>query len=112
MQALLCESAQFAATEAGAAECAQVVAIRPLHGLKYVGTIAGAADGNEQIAGLCQVFELLDENAVKTFVVAPCQYVRRVVCQTQDAQPFLAVVVEILSAERAFAQILAEMRAV
>ena len=104
--------AQLAAAEAGAAERLQPVPVGPLHRPQHVGAVAGAADGDQQVARAGQVLELLDEDAVEAFVVAPGQDVRRVVGQAQDAQAFLGVVVEVLAAQRALAQVLAEVRGV
>src|SRR5712692_2498170 len=86
MQVLLGELLQFAAAKARAAEGFQPVAIRPLHRHKDIGAIARPADGNEQIAGASQVFELLDEDALEPLVVTPSENIRRVVGQAEDAQ--------------------------
>jgi hypothetical protein len=76
---LLRERPQLASGKACAAEGAQIVAIGPVDGAQHVGAVAGAADGNEQVAGLRKVFQLLDENAVKPFVISPSKDIRRVV---------------------------------
>ena len=109
---LLRQRPQLAAAVAGAAECLQVVAIRPLDGPQNVRTVARAADRHEQVAGTGQVLQLLDEDALETLVVGPREDVRRVVGQAEDAQAFLLVVVEVLAAEGAFAHVFAEVRRV
>ena len=62
--------------------------------------------------GRGQVLELLDEDAIEALVVAPGEDVGRVVGQAEDAQPLLGVVVEVLAAQRALAEVLAEVRGV
>src|SRR6185312_8590798 len=52
---------------------------------------------------------LFGEDALEALVVAPGEDVRRVVGQADDAQPLLLVVVEVLSAERPLAEVLAEV---
>src|SRR6516162_11808081 len=79
VQTLLGERPQLAATEAGAAECAQIVAIRPLDGLQNVGTVSGAADCDEQVARLSEILELLHKNAVEALIVSPSKDVGCVV---------------------------------
>src|SRR4051812_5799998 len=97
MQALLRQVTQLAAGEAGAAKGLEAIAIGPFDGPQYVWTVAGPADGDEQIARTGQVLELLDEDAVEAFVVAPGEDIGRIVGEAQDAEPLLAVVVEILA---------------
>src|SRR5262249_16224207 len=84
------------------------VAVGPLPRRQHVGAVARAADGDEQVARRRQVLELFDEDAVEALVVAPGQDVRGVVGQAEDAQPPLAVVVEVLAPQRALAEFLAE----
>ena len=103
---------QLAAAEAGAAEGRQAVAVGPLHRAQDVGTVARAADGDEQVAGAGQVLQLLHEDAVEALVVAPGEDVRRVVGQAEDAETLFRVVVEVLAAQRSLADVLAEMRGV
>ena len=81
MQPLLGQRPQFAAAEAGAAVCLYIVAVRPLDGPQHVRAVARAADGDEQVAGLGQVLELLDEDALETLIVGPGEDIRRVVGQ-------------------------------
>ena len=76
VQVLLGQRPQLAAGEAGAAEGSQVVPVGPLDGPQDVGAVAGAADGDEQVAGAGQVLELLDEDALEALVVGPGEDVR------------------------------------
>src|SRR5262249_42898724 len=101
--------ARAAAAEAGAAERQKPVAVGPLHRPQHGGAVAGAADGDEQVARPGQVLQLLHEDALEALVVAPGEDVRRVVRQAQDAQALLPVVVEVLAAQGALAQVLAEV---
>ncbi len=106
------EAHEFSPGEAGAAERCHAVTVGPIDGAEDVRAIAGAADRNQEIAGVGQVFELFDEDAVEAFVVAPGQELGRVIGQAEDAEPFLGVVVEIFPAKRAFAEVLTEMRGI
>ncbi len=112
VKVVLGQGLQFAAGEAGAAERRQLVAIGPLDGAENVRTVAGTADGDEQIAGTSKVLQLLDEDALEPLVVAPCEDIRRIVGQAEDADALLFVVVEIFAPERAFADVFAEMRGI
>ena len=63
------------------------MAVGPIDGVQHVGAVARAADGDEQITGLCQVLKLLDEDTLETFIVSPGKDIRRIIGQTQDAEP-------------------------
>src|SRR5207237_5238258 len=82
----------------------------PLHGAQHIGAVAGAADRDEQVAGTRQILQLLHKHTLKSFVVAPGENVRRVVGQTEDAQPSHTVAIKILATQRPLAEIFTEMR--
>ena len=112
MQASLGRRPQLAAAVTSQAERPQIVRIGPFDGPQDIRAVAGAADGNQQVAGRGEVFQLLDEDALKPFVVGPSENVGRVVGQAEDAQPRLGVVVVIFAADGAFAGIFAKVRGV
>src|SRR5687768_3778989 len=100
---------QLAAGETRAAECLQAVAVRPIDGLQDVGAVARPTNSDQQIAWTREVLELLDEDAVETFVISPGEDVRRIVGKAQDAKTFLFVILEILPAYALLAEIFAEV---
>lgn len=110
MQTVTGQLPQSPAAEAGAAEGVHLVAVGPLDGPQHVGAVARARDRHQHIAGASEVFQLLDEDPLEALVVGPGQNVRGVVGQTQDPQSRLIVIVEILPTQRAFAQVLTEVR--
>src|SRR5262249_18011893 len=63
-----------------------------------------------QIARTGQVLELLDKDAVESFVVAPREDIGCVVGEAQNAQAFLGVIIKVLAAEGAFAHVFAKVR--
>src|SRR5579862_7660860 len=71
MQSLLSQRQEFAAAEAGAAECFQAVTVGPLDGAQNIGTVTRTTDGNQHVARTGKVFQLFHEDALETFVVAP-----------------------------------------
>ena len=86
---MLGERAELAAGEAGAAEGVEAAAVGPFDGAEDVGAVAGTADGDQEVAGVGEVFELFDENAVEAFVVAPGEDVGGVVGEAEDAESAL-----------------------
>src|SRR5207253_3531409 len=86
VQPALRQRSQLAAIKAGAAESLQAVAVGPFDCSQHVGTVARATDADEQVPGAGQVLELLDEDALKAFVIAPGKNVGRVVGQAEDAE--------------------------
>src|SRR5437588_11968379 len=105
MQVLVRHRPQLAAGKAGAAERRQAVTIGPIDGAQHIGTVARAADGNEQVARTSQVLELFDKDTIEALVVAPGKNVRRVIGQAQHAQAFLLIVLEVLTAKRSLAEV-------
>jgi len=112
MEVFVRQISELAATEASAAECLDAVAVGPFHGAKDVRTIAGAADGDQKVAGARQVLQLLDENAIEAFIVAPGENVGSVIGEADDAQPFLAIIIEVVARQGALAEVFAKMRRV
>src|SRR5262245_49398180 len=84
VEALLGEGAELAAGEAGAAERLETVAVGPVDGLEHIGAVAGATDGDQQVAGTSQVLELLDKDAIEALVVAPGEDIGGVVGEAED----------------------------
>ena len=109
MQSLLGQVPELAAAKASAAERFETAAVGPLDRAEHVGAIPRSTNRDQKVAGLGKVLELLDENAVKPFVISPRENVRRVVGEADDAQAFLAVILKIFAAQRSFAQVLAKM---
>src|SRR6516225_2851186 len=110
VEALLGQRSELSAGEASAAECSQIMSIGPFDGPQDIRAVTRAANGNEQIAGAGQVFQLLDKYAIESLVVAPGQNVWRIVGQTENAQTLLPIVIEVFATKSSLAEVLAEVR--
>src|SRR5688500_7634926 len=86
MEILLGQGLELTAAVAGDAKSLDLVSVGPFDGAKNVGAVARAADGDEQIARLAEILELLDEDAFEIRIVGPGEDVRRIVGQAEDAE--------------------------
>ncbi|MFO0967552.1 MAG: hypothetical protein U0793_18490 [Gemmataceae bacterium] len=86
METLFGHLAELAAVEAGDAEGVDAVGVGPLDGFEDVLAVARAADGDEEVARLPEVLELLDEDAIVAGVVGPGEDVRGVVREAEDLE--------------------------
>ncbi len=81
------------------------MAVGPIDGGENVRAVAGAADGEEKIAGAAVVHELLEEDLVVAAVVADGEEPAGVVGEAEDFEAFFGFVVQVAGAERAFAEV-------
>ena len=112
MKILLAKRFQLSTGISGDAPRGQPFSIRPFDGVQNIRTVSAAADRNQDIPFRGKVLQLLDENAIKTFVVTPGENIGGVIGQTEDLQPLPCVVREVFTVQRAFSEIFAEMRTV
>jgi hypothetical protein len=109
VESVLLDLLQSPAVVAGQSKGLHPVAVGPIDRLQHVRAVARPADGDQGIAGRGQIHQLLDEDLVVGQVVADRHDPTGVVGQAEYPQPLLALVQQIRFAQRALAQIFADM---
>ena len=75
---------KFSSRATGQADCCQLMLVGPLHSLYYVGRIAAAADGYQDVTFEGKILKLLDKNPVITKVISQGGYPGRAVIEADN----------------------------